>query len=215
MASWLTARRENHIYRIAYTMTSKRFESVTDLLRDISEDPKLADELEREVAGRQLVKLLIAHRVRSDLSQKEVAERMKCTQSKISKLESSVDNDLRLGDLQQYLDSIGLQIRLVIAPKSHKAVDEIKFHASCIKQLLLKLVKLASTDDTKLAEGIAKFACVEAPINLLKIVLDAAKHLPEHVLERLPTLMIDDAAGCLNDDEGTDHSNDNRELAAT
>lgn len=195
-------------------MTSKRFESATDLLRDVSEDHTLADELDREIAERQLAKLLIAHRVRSDLSQKDVAERMNCTQSRISKLESSLDTDLRLGDLQQYLDSIGLQIRLVIAPKSLKAVDEIKYHAFCIKQLLHKLVKLASSNDAKLADGIAKFACVETPIVLLKFILDAAKHLPEHVLERLPTLIIEDAAECTSD-ECNDHSDSKNELAAT
>lgn len=183
-------------------MAKTNYKSVTELLRDTTDDAELIEGVDRTIKESQLIKHLVANRVRIGYSQKDVADRMNCTQSRISKLESGRDDDLRLGDLEQYLKSLNLQLRLIITPHSQKAVDEIKFHALCIKKSLLRLVKMAKEDDEALADGIARFACVEAPINLLKIVLDAAKHLPEGVLERLPTLIVEDASQLTDDANG-------------
>ena len=193
-------------------MVDQQFTSALDLLRDTSEDAQLVNEVAEQVSQRQLIKHLTAHRVRSNLSQKDVADCMNCSQSRVSKLEASKDADLRLGDLEQYLQAMDLQLRLVVAPRSQKAVDEIRFHAYRIRELLFRLVELASTEDAQLADGIARFACLEAPINLLKIILDAANKLPEQVLDRLPTLMIEDTAYV---DRDCQESADKDELPAT
>lgn len=37
---------------------------------------------------------------------------MRCTQSRISKLEDSADADLRLGDIQAYAQAVGLSFNL-------------------------------------------------------------------------------------------------------
>lgn len=189
-------------------MSKNKFDSVTDLLRDLTNDRELIVNVDQQIKSSQLIKHLIANRVRNGFSQKDIAERMGCTQSRISKLESGQDDDLRLGDLKQYLEATDLQLRLVISPRSHKTVDEIKFHAFCIKQLLLRLVKLVKDDDEDVADGIARFACVETPINLLKMVLDAARHLPQDVLERLPALVVEDATRIKDEENGCKEKKD-------
>jgi len=174
------------------TMTKKRISSVTQLLEELEANVDLIEGVDKRVRSAQLIKHLVAHRVRSGLSQKDIAERMGCTQSRISKLEAGADNDLRFGDMCKYFDSLDLSVRLVITPKSQKAADEIKFHAMCIKQLLHRLVKLTKTDDQVVADGITRFAGIEVPINLMGIVLDTIKHLPQDALERLPITTIHD-----------------------
>ncbi len=168
-----------------------RFNSVSKMLHETSEDADLVTEVERRISERQLVKHLIAHRVKNDMSQQDVAQSFGCTQSRISKLESSSDDDVRLGDLEAYAQAIGLQLRLVLAPRNQTVVDEVKYHAFRIKHLLQALVNLTDDDDT-IADGISKFVCIETPMNLLKIVVDTAKHIPQQVLERLPGFVIED-----------------------
>ena len=67
----------------------------------------LADEpdFEARLHERQLVKLLDILRAFAGMSQKELAAKLGCTQSKISKLESGVDADLRFGDIATLLGS--------------------------------------------------------------------------------------------------------------
>jgi len=174
------------------TMTNKRISSVTQLLEDLGADTKLIEDVDQKIKGSQLIKHMIAHRVRNGLSQKDIAERMKCTQSRISKLEAGKDDELRFGEFSDFLEALDLDFRVVITPKSLKAVDEVKFHAMCIRRLLHQLVKLAKTNDQVVSDGIAKFTGIEVPINLLKIVVDAIKHLPQDALMRLPNSFIHD-----------------------
>ena len=169
-------------------MSKEKYTKTTDLFNDLTDDKSLVDELTEQIRRRSLMKHLVAHRVGSNLSQDDVAKKMDCTQSRISKLEATDDEDLRLGDIEQYLDALGLSLTMTIAKKHSNAVDQIKVHAFRIKQLLESLVSLVDDDDDDeaMADGIAKFACIEAPINLLKMVFDSVSHLPQSVLERLP-----------------------------
>jgi len=57
-------------------------------------------------AGTRLVDWLVQARTKAGLTQAELARRMGCTQSRISKLEDSLDADLRLGDVAAYCESV-------------------------------------------------------------------------------------------------------------
>lgn len=168
-----------------------RFTSVAEMVRATSDDAEFIKDVERRIAQRQLLKHLVAHRVKSGMSQKDVADKCECTQSRISKLESSTDEDTRLGDLAAYADAIEMQVRTTIAPRSHTVVDEIKYHAFVIKKLLEQLVDLTG-GDKQIADGVLRFVCIETPLNLLKIVVDTAKQIPQQFLEHLPGLVVED-----------------------
>ena len=114
----------------------RRYTSVSQMLRDSTVDESFCDEFDEHVALRQVVKHLLAMRAVKRLSQKDIAERMGCSQSRVSKLENGVDSDLRLDDLIRYSASLGFEVRLVFAKRDWSAVDEIKYHAFSIRKLV-------------------------------------------------------------------------------
>lgn len=194
---------------------SKKFQSATELLQDLTDDQELVDEVAKQTSERVFVKHLIAHRVREGLSQADIANSMDCTQSRVSKLESSTDDELKLGEIERYLDATELAMAITIMRKPATAVDQIKFHALRIKQLLESLVELADDEDEEVADGIAKFTCFETPLNLLKIVSDSISKLPESVKERLPIANeIDSYVSCAADEPVDCNSTDDESCIA-
>lgn len=154
----------------------KQYASVAEMVRSVSDDPQFADDFDRRVNSRRLVKHLFAMRNAEGLSQKDIADRIGCSQSRISKLESGNDDDLRLADLAAYLRALDLDLCLVFGQKDSTIVNKIKYHAVAIKRLLAELVKLAQMDK-QIAEGVAGFHG-EAFFNLIKILRDSVKDLP-------------------------------------
>jgi transcriptional regulator with XRE-family HTH domain len=150
--------------------------SVSDMVRDLSEDRTFAEEFAKRLSGRQLIKVLTVLRTRAGLSQQELAEKLECTQSKVSKLESSDDADIRFGDLMDYTGAVGYEMRVFLVPKRQKIVDEIKMHAFLIKRLLDRMVQLVGNDGA-MTEAVAGFL-EEAAFNLTRIVRKAAAALP-------------------------------------
>jgi transcriptional regulator with XRE-family HTH domain len=91
--------------------------SVTKMVRDLlADDPDFVKEFESRIAGRELVKALMIVRCRAGLTQQQLAEKISCGQSKLSKLESGFDADLRFGDVIAYLKATGCSLKLSILP---------------------------------------------------------------------------------------------------
>lgn len=152
--------------------SDKAFKSLSDLLRDSEETRSVAADVEKRIAERRLIKRLMAIRVHKGLSQGDIAKAMDCTQSRISKLEASVDDDLRLGDLEGYIEALGLEIKVVVSKKTGiRAADAIKYHCQCLGRELDKLLGLAH-GDAEIAHAIGKFsnelACGSGPVSSAK-----------------------------------------------
>jgi transcriptional regulator with XRE-family HTH domain len=163
--------------------------SVSDMVRDLSEDRAFAEEFANRLSERQLIKVLTVLRTRAGLSQQELAERLQCTQSKVSKLESSKDADVRLGDLMNYTGAVGYGLRVFLVPKGQKIVDEVKMHACVISRLLDRLVKLAGEGGV-MTRAVARFLG-EATFNLTRLVKEAAAGLPALAEEPSPPLQVE------------------------
>ena len=159
------------------TATKKPYRSVAEMVGDLSEDRAFAEAMRKKLEERSVVDMLMAIRSVQDLSQKDIAGRMGCTQSRISKLEAGKDEDLRIGDLQSYAGALGLDLMMVLGKKSQgrTMVDKVKQHALAIKRLLESMAALADKDDS-IAEGVKVFFH-EAAFNLAKIVQDATNTL--------------------------------------
>ncbi|MBR1871518.1 MAG: helix-turn-helix transcriptional regulator [Kiritimatiellae bacterium] len=56
----------------------------------------------------------VLERVRQNLSQKDVAQKMGVSVSTISRMEDSADVDLRIGDLMRYASILGFKISLMV-----------------------------------------------------------------------------------------------------
>ena len=87
----------------------RKFSSVDQLLRGTGYR-RVAAAVKALSAQTQLVDQLILARVATGLTQAQLAARLKCSQSRISKLEDSRDVDLTLGDIQDYAGVVGLKL---------------------------------------------------------------------------------------------------------
>jgi|SRR5579872_5770753 len=98
-------------------VTKGSHQSVTEMVRDLlADDPEFVKQFENRIAERELIKALTIARSRAGLTQEQLAEKMGCGQSKLSKLESGVDADMRLGDILAYLKAAGCSLKLSIVP---------------------------------------------------------------------------------------------------
>jgi ribosome-binding protein aMBF1 (putative translation factor) len=59
----------------------------------------------------EVVDQLVLARLRAGLSQTDLAARMKCTQSRISKIEDSLDAQLSLKDIYEYAGAVGVDCK--------------------------------------------------------------------------------------------------------
>ena len=119
-------------------------------------------------------------RTRAGLTQAQIAERIGCTQSRISKLEGSVDRDLSLGEIFDYVKATGSQISIGIGkPLTH--VQSVKAHAAGIRKHLRSLADLAKKHDELESEIQAFFG--EAFFNLLHILSECQGALERERVE--------------------------------
>lgn len=193
-----------------------RYRSVAEMVRDLSEDGAFAEGVERRIAERHIINYLMALRSALAVSQKDIAAKMACTQSRISKLENGTDDDLRLGDFQQYAQALGMDLMIVLAKKGRTIVDDIKFHALSMKRLLDRLTKLAEKDKS-IAQGVECFIAGEAYYNINKMLLEAAerarksaRNIPPQNAKSHPCIQIE-----VQDDDLQGVSNGCEVIAAT
>jgi len=91
-----------------------RYDDVSQMVRGCSESSEFADSFENLLSQRQLIKQLLVMRATKGISQEDMAKEMKCSQSRISKLENSVHGDLSLTDLHTYLSALGYAMEVQI-----------------------------------------------------------------------------------------------------
>ena len=73
---------------------------------------RVADAVSQLSTKTKLIDQLIIARVAAGLTQAQMATKLRCSQSRISKIEDSLDADLSLGDIQAYARVVGLNLRL-------------------------------------------------------------------------------------------------------
>ena len=159
-------------------MANKRYKSVSELIEDtFDDDPQFVDDLKTQINRRQIVRGLATLRNSKNITQEEIAEKMRCAQSRVSKIENGLDDDLRLSDILAYLKVLNYNAEISLLPSDMTVVGEIKYYARRLKKAFHKMTSLALKDDT-IREGIAKFYN-EALVNLMAIVVSSANKLPK------------------------------------
>jgi len=149
------------------------YRNVAEMVRETAEDQDFIRDFEQHLAQRQIIKYLMVLRASAQMSQKDIADKLRCTQSRVSKLENSTDGDLRLGDFAGYATALGYKTEILLIPEKWTTVDEVKYHACCIKNCLDHLAGLAEKDQS-IAAGVVGFFA-EAKMNLGRIIQDAAR----------------------------------------
>jgi transcriptional regulator with XRE-family HTH domain len=158
---------------------TKPITNVVELIRDIA-DNEFVEELEQVLNERQVLKSLIGKRIAKGVSQGDIAERLGCSQSRVSKLERGTDSDLKLDELAAYGAATGQEFEIIGHRVGSRPVDRVKAYALCIHRELQNLASLAKEDDG-IAEGVTGFFG-ETFFNLVNLLNDAARTLPERPL---------------------------------
>ena len=166
---------------------NKRYGDVSQMIRETSDSQDFSEAFEKQLAERQLMKQLLLVRMEKGLSQEDVAKKMGCTQSKVSKLESSKDGDIQMDDLVKYSTAIGLRPQFMFFTDV-AAANMIKHHFFETKALLQKLVDVAK-DDPVIAKGVGHF-CAEAIVNYFKMLAESADALPKDVKSDIPLIRL-------------------------
>jgi len=123
------------------------FHSVSDAAAFLAGDEQVKALVEQEVAGSQIVNSLIEQRMGKKLSQKELAMRIGCDPSKISRMEAGNDAQLKIGDITHYLSAIGVQMSMILEDTELPAAERIKRHVFAIHEQLEHLVEIAKQVD--------------------------------------------------------------------
>jgi ribosome-binding protein aMBF1 (putative translation factor) len=91
--------------------SGRTYRSVDEMLRGHGYR-RVADAVRQLSAKTKLIDQLILARVAAGLTQAQMAAKLRCSQSRISKIEDSHDVDLSLGDIQAYARVVGLKLKL-------------------------------------------------------------------------------------------------------
>ena len=89
----------------------RTYRSVDEMLRGHGYR-RVAEAVHQLSIKTRLIDQLIIARVAAGLTQSQMAAKLRCSQSRISKIEDSQDADLSLGDIQAYARIVGLKLQL-------------------------------------------------------------------------------------------------------
>lgn len=157
---------------------TKRFASVSALVKATLEDQGKAEAICQKINGMQIVNAMIRSRAAAGMTQADVAQKMNCTQSAVSKLEHSSDAELTLQDIANYLRATGGRLNIGVGKQPNR-VQRIREFATGLKHELEALADLSSaSDDASIRKSINGFFG-EAWFNLFSIMCTATAKLPK------------------------------------
>ncbi|MBU1006116.1 MAG: helix-turn-helix transcriptional regulator [Candidatus Omnitrophica bacterium] len=151
----------------------REFKNVSDMIKELSTGQEFKDDSLKLLRKKKLSKYLFFLRCESNFTQMELAEKLGCSQGRISKLENTHDESLSVKDLLDYAKALDLQLEVGFRKKSVKLTDLIKYHVFKIDNCLRRLTSLAKEkQDKAIVEGVTKF-CIEALANISNLILNS------------------------------------------
>jgi transcriptional regulator with XRE-family HTH domain len=153
------------------------FASVDEMMTALCQSPDELRDYRQMAQDRVALDTLVATRIKRGLSQKDIAQRMECTQSRISKLEHGLDSTTSVGDLRAYAQAIGLDVALLFVRKQTKLADLVKVHTLMIRRAFDRMQALAATDES-MKKGVQQLAInvffenLKTTLNSLEIQLE-------------------------------------------
>lgn len=168
----------------------KRANTIQDLLRQTfdGKDSDFAKTTEAYIEKRRLGKILAIMREHASMSQKDVALKCGWTQSKVSKLESQIDDDFGIKEMRSYLQAVGMSMEVMFMPHSATIADRVRFYFLRMFDSLKKISSLAKGDQ-KIQDGVNSFM-MEATSNILKAshfclssIKEKHRSIPEETIE--------------------------------
>lgn len=168
--------------------TGRRYNSVDELIRSEQIPAEIAKGVKKLSDDTRVTRTLAAFRVRAGLTQSELAKKLDCSQSAISKLEAGQDKDLTLGEIKQYSDVLGERLGLGFGPPMNH-VEAIKAHALSMKARMLALTTIANADSEFEKDIQAFFG--EAFFNILSILATCQNEMPNGLEHGIKVDLLD------------------------
>ena len=101
--------------------TGRRYSSVSDLIQKEKLGSDIREEVSALNAHTVVVRQLVSLRVSAGMTQAELAKKIGCTQSRISKIEASKDEDITLGVIRDYVQATERRIGIFCVPPSPRS----------------------------------------------------------------------------------------------
>jgi transcriptional regulator with XRE-family HTH domain len=158
----------------------KLYSSVPEMVRDLSEDKEQGERAADRLERRNIINDLIGARIARGLSQNQMAERMGCTQSKVSKFENGKDDDLRIGDFHKYTDALGLEMTICLSKKGRTMADRARSQVTATCRLIERLAQWVKHEDDAIAHG-AEVALINTAEDICKTLLGAINQITRSV----------------------------------
>ncbi len=157
---------------------SPKTKSIGKMAADLAGIPEIEQEVDRGIRCSIVISHLISMRIERDITQEEVATKMKCDPSKISRLESGTDLGLKWVDVARYASALGYQTRLTFEDPTLPSAERIKQCVFQIAEDLERLTRLVASDttDKEMTAKIRQFSG-EVLVNFLLRYKDHADRL--------------------------------------
>jgi len=148
---------------------STKFKNTSEAAAQLAENPEMARTVRNEIAKNTLVSMLLSMRVAKGITQEQIAASMKCDASKISRIESGNDHQLKWQYIAGYARALNVQMSILFDDDSLPIAARIKQCVFKIDDDLKKLANMAQRfdGDEKIGEKISQFY-QEVLFNFLK-----------------------------------------------
>lgn len=172
----------------------KTHKSVIDMIANSGLNSGQVKSAVNTVVSRALSRVLTVLRNENGLTQSAVAKNAGVTQSKISKLEVTPDDEIKIGDLKKYCQSIGVSVNISLMKNNHTTdVDRVKMHWFAIDRLLKKM-RGHGKKDPKIALGVADFHAEALSVingSLFAALNDAVENASKTVTDNFSVSVIE------------------------
>ena len=151
-----------------------RYSGVSEFLAStLDEGDSFVEEFNERLESRDVVKTLQTMRAAKGMSQAELAEQLGCTQGRVSKLETGLDEDLKLRDIEGYAKALGRDAHLVFSKHNETSLERIDRFAVAIRDELKMLGRGDPAADDLLKDVAESFMDVLAnQVHLLQVAIE-------------------------------------------
>ena len=153
----------------------EQYTSVRQMVNDLA-DESFAKAFAERSAKTGLSRTLFVLRNRAGLTEREVGDRLGWSQSAVSKFERQEIDNIKIGDLERYLNALDMQMSISLFEKGNTVVDQVKCHVFETKHLLDRLATMVGEDE-KIEREVAKFFA-EYFVNVINLYWISASRFP-------------------------------------
>jgi len=124
-------------------MEAKTYSDIEKMAVRLTDDPSIVEGMRKHHEATLLVWVLTSMRNANGLNQKQLAEKMGISTSKISRFEDTADDNLKFGDIRAYVKALGMNMSILFDSTTLPAAQRIKQHIFAVHALLEKLCEIS------------------------------------------------------------------------